>query len=499
MSSRRASTNVSQGFLADMRVAAAELSRKTSGGHKRMVFLFLVTGIVLRASLLSRPVSLAEAASYMEFATQPLGGLLSDYAYPTNHILHSLLTKVSTGILGMGVVQLRLPAFLAGVLCMPLFYLFIRAMFNRYIALITLAIVACSGPLISIGTQAVGYSLCWLSFTASLLLGRHFIKTNDLTSILLIALSSALGTWSVPAFAYGALAVYVWLLIALMQAYDHSLRERVLRLVLSFVVFILLGLALYSPVLQEHGFDQLINHHTYPRLDWVTFDLRHTDMAFALWSMVVDGTSAWIAVLGLVGLVHAAFISSKYRTLVFAAFISAVILCLFMRRLEPAEVWGYLLFLFHLSSGIAVFYLLKFMQEKIFPAWGKRTRTSMAAVLLAPLFAIPGFAFAWDRSMGLPEVQGAVAFLRERMHPGDMLYVQHPWDAPFTFVLRTQHADESMLNAMAREGYSIHVVVAVDEEQTPAAVLRHYGQDPSRWPDLHVVQGWPSFKIYAAP
>lgn len=499
MSSRRAPKTVSLGFLGDLRAAAAELSKQTSSGHKRMIFLLLATGTVLRALLLDRPISFAEAAPYMEFATQPIGGLTSDYAFPTNHVLHSLLTRLSTALFGVGVVQLRLPAFLAGVLCLPLFYLFVRAMFNRYIALITLAIIACSGPLISIGTQALGYSLCWLSFTASLLLGRHFIKTNDLTSALLISVACALGTWSIPAFAYGALAIYVWLLIALNQAYDHSLRERMIRMVLSLVVFVILGLALYTPVMQEHGFDQLINHHTHPRLDWATFDLRHTDMAFSLWSLAVDGTSSWIAVLGLVGLVHAAFVSSKYRALVFAVFISAVSLCLLMRRLEPAEVWGYMLFLFHLSTGIAVFYLLKFLQEKVFPGWGKRTRSTMAALVLAVAFALPGFAFAWDRSMGLPEVDRTVALLKERMHPGDKFFVQHPWDAPLTFGLRAARGDETMLSGPVPEGASIFVATGTQEEQTPQAVLRHNGEDPARWPDLQVMQEWPALKIFEAP
>ena len=64
---------------------------------------------------------------------------MSDYSHPTNHILHTLLTKLSTGILGVGPVALRLPAFLAALLSMPVFYLFARGMFNRYIALIALA------------------------------------------------------------------------------------------------------------------------------------------------------------------------------------------------------------------------------------------------------------------------------------------------------------------------------------------------------------------------
>src|SRR5690606_36282545 len=110
--------------------------------------------------------------------------------------------------------------------------------------------------------------------------------------------------------------------------------ERVLRMVFSLIMFIVMALIFYSPILQEQGFDQLTNHHTHPRLDWRIFDLKHTDMAFALWSLAVDSTSGWTTGLGLIGLLYAAFTSSKLRALLFAIFVSGVALGLPMRRME---------------------------------------------------------------------------------------------------------------------------------------------------------------------
>lgn len=499
MSSRRSKKAASLGFKADLRAGLKELSRQTSTEHKVVVFIFIALGIVLRAMLIGRPISIPEAAPYMEFATLPLGELISDYSLPSNHVFHTLLTRISTGIFGVGVVQLRMPAFLAGVLCMPFFYLFVRAMFNRYIALITLAIVACSGPLISVGTQALGYSVCWLFFTASLLLGRHFVKSNDQTSAMLIALFNALGVWTMPAYAYAALAVFIWILIALTMNYTHSIRERVGRWVLAFIVFVILSFLFYTPVLQEHGFDQLTNSHVHPRLEWADFDLRHTDMAFNLWAFAVDGTSSWIALFGFFGLLYAAFVSSKLRAMLIAIFFAGVTLGLMMRRMEPPQVWAYSLFIFHLSTGIAVFYLLKLLQEKVYPNWGKRARTVVASFVLALAFALPGMKYAWRRSTGLPEVDRTVEMLQTTMRPGDKFFVQHPWDAPMHFALRAAHGDETMLTGPVADGAAVMVAIGEQHEQTVEGVLRHNGQDPARWPGMHMVQDWPGLKIFAAP
>lgn len=499
MSSRRTKKAVSLGFKGDLRAALKDLSRQTSTEHKGVVLLFLVVGIVLRAVSLGRPISIPEAAPFMDFATLPYGQLIADYSLPSNHVFHTLLTRICTDLFGVGVVQLRMPSFLASALCMPLFYLFVRAMFNRYIALLTLAIVACSGPLISVGSMALGYSICWLCFTASLLLGRHFVKSNDQTSASLIAVLNALGMWTMPAYAYAALAVFLWILIALTMNYTHSIRERIGRWVLSFIVFVLLTFLLYTPVLQEHGFDQLTNSHLHPRLEWSAFDLRHTDMAFNLWGFAVDGTSAWIAFFGFIGLLYAAFVSSKLRAMLIALFFAGVILCLLMRRMEPPQVWLYTFFIFHLSSGIAVFYLLKLLQEKVYPNWGKRARTVVASFVLALVFAFPGMKYAWRRATGLPEVDRLVELLKTTMQPGDKLFMQHPWDAPIHFALRAAHGDETMLSGPVKEGAKVLVAVGSAHEQTVEAVLKHNVQDPARWPTMHMVQDWPGMKIFAAP
>jgi|APTNR8051073442_1049403.scaffolds.fasta_scaffold09021_2 4-amino-4-deoxy-L-arabinose transferase-like glycosyltransferase len=499
MSSKRSKKYVSLGFMGDLQLAVNDLRRKSSPEHKAAVLFLIGVGIALRILLLQVPVAYLEATTYIDFATQPITKLLADYSFPTNHVLNTLLVKLSTAVFGIGLWQVRLPGLIAGILTLPLFYLFVRAMFNRYIAVITLAIVATSGPLLTSSITGIGYNLCWFFFVSSLLLGRHFIKSNNVKSSLLLALAGALGLWVMPSYAYAALAIYVWLLVSLIMAYKNSLRERMLRLVFSLIMFIVLALILYSPILQEQGFDQLTNHHTHPRLEWKMFDLRHTDMAFALWSMAVDSTSGWTTGLGLIGLLYAAFTSSKMRALLFSIFISGVLLGLLMRRIEPVEVWGYTFFIFHISSGITVFYLLKFLQEKVFPNWGKRARTSVAALLLMVVFGWPGYEYALEMNYGMPQAHMAAQLIKDQLRPGDKLYVQHPWDAPVQFTTQAMDVDQAYLNGPPVPGGKVMVAVGVRPEQSVDAVLRANGQDPAKWPGMRVVEDWKGLKIFAAP
>lgn len=498
MASKRSKKYVSYGFMGDLHALLDEYARKTSAQHKAAVLLFLLLGIGLRAVLLGRPIQTGEAELYIDFARLPLSELLVATNASGNSVFYSLLTKLSTGLFGVGVVQLRLPNFIAGVLCLPLIYIFTRSMFNRYIALTTLALVACSGPLIGIGSIAVGFGICGAIFTLSLVLGRHFIKSNDLSSGLLIALVNAIGLWTMPAHSYAALAVFLWILISLLMGYTTSIRERIIRLVFVFLVFLALAFLLYAPMMQAHGFDQVIDHHSRPRLDWRTFDQKHTDMAFALWALIESATSGTIIFFSLIGLVYAAFVSSKLRTLLFSLFASGVILCLFMRRIEPVGVWGFTFYIFHISSGLALFYLLKFLQEKAFPTWDKGPRTFLASFVLGLLLIWTGFGYWWGYTVGLPQADKVAVYVRDTLAPGDKLYVQHPWDAPIHFALLAADVDESVLLGDPDRGKA-YVLCGSRPVQTVEGVLSTHGQDPGQASTMRMVQEWPELKIFAAP
>lgn len=500
MSSRSHSRSTpSAGFVGDIRRSIRELGKRTSASHKQFVFFLILVGVALRASLLFRPIMYEEAFAYVDFATRNVGKVLSDYRDPANQIFHTLLTKLSTGLFGVGRVQLRLPAFVAGVLVMPLFYVFVRAMFNRYIALMALALVAASGPLVEYSAIARGYSIAWLCFVSALLLGRHMIKENSAASAVAIGVVCALGMWSVPSMAYAALLIYWWMLFSLTAKYENTLQKRMLNWLLSLVVFVVLTGLLYMPVILTHGFDQLIHHRTVAEQGWKYFVLHHQDKAFDLWAYIIDSTAVWIALLGMIGMLYAAFISSKFRFLGFAMLLGAVPLVFVQTMVGPPQVWLYTLFIFHLSTAIALFYLLKFLQEKLFTKLGKRTRTAASALVLLALFAALGLPMAWKRSAGMPEARACVAYAVRELKTGDKLYVQHPWDWPVKFSAIELGLPFDMLTGTPAPNATVLVACSAIDDQSVRSVLLHNAQDPALEDRMKMVLEPGKLKIFAAP
>jgi len=486
-------------FRADLAQAWKDLWRRTSASHKQFVLLLILVGVALRAILLFQPITYDEAFTFTYYASRPIHVIVSDYSYPNNHILHSMLVKCSTLILGIGKVSLRLPAFIAGVAVMPLFYFFVRAMFNRYIALMTLAMVAASGPLLEYSANARGYSLTWLFFTMALLLGRHFLKTNVLVSAMLIGVVCALGMWAVPTMLYAVVMIYAWLLMSLVAMYDTSLRERIWNWVISLGAFVLLTTLLYLPVILVHGFDQLLHHSTLPERNWKAFTIEHQDRALDLWAHVVDSSSFWLALLGFMGLVHATFISSKFRFLVAGMLLGAVPLVLMQAVVAPPRAWLYTLLIFHLSSGIALFYLLKFVQDKLIPGLGKRSRSVAACLVLLVVFGWPGLQISKLRMAGMPEAHWCAGLVQKNMQPGDKLYTDYPWNAPIEFHLMALGMDRNVLYGPPTPGSRVFVAVGPDYEQTLESVLAHQALAVNAFPPFQLIQDRPRLKIFAAP
>ena len=491
-------------FKADARRAFGKSRSGSSDDQRRWVFLLIGIGAALRIWQMGAPVIYDEAFTYTYYASRPFSILLSDYSYPNNHIFHTLLVKLSTSVFGVGLWQLRLPALLAGIAVMPLFYLFVRAMFNRYIALMSLALVAASGGLIEYSALGRGYSLTWFFFIAALLAGRHFVKTNNTVSAIAVGVACAMGMWTVPTMIYAVATVYLWLLLYIGGKYESSLRQRTTKLLLSVAVFVLLTALFYTPVLIVHGLPHLISHPELGEATWALFTYSQQDKSFDLWIYIVDTSSTLIAFAGFAGLIHAAFITSKFRKLFFAMAVGTVPLVIVQMNVAPPRAWNWTLFIFHLSSAIALFYLLKFIQEKIVPGFAKRTRTVSAALVLVIGTGLVS-ALSLPRRNGLPrytESADAAAYLTGVAKPGDLVLMEFPWDASIEFSCLAEGMDRSLLHpagtGVPPVGARMFLLVSPASGHTPESVLHHYNIPVHRVVVGPKLQDWMRLEIHEA-
>jgi 4-amino-4-deoxy-L-arabinose transferase-like glycosyltransferase len=485
-------------FRADMRKGWSDLMSLTSLSHKQLVVGIILVGAAFRISQLWQGITYDEAFTCTFYAPKPVGFILSDYTWPNNHLLHTLLVKLSMALFGTHLWSVRLPALIAGIAVMPLYYLFVRAMFNRYVAVLALAFVAASGALIEYSALARGYSLTWLFMMAASLAGRHLAKRNNLVSAVLVAVFCALGMWAVPTMMYPALAIYLWLLLYLFSLYDTSLNRRLLGLLFSFGLFVVLSALAYTPVIITHSLDHLLHHPTLGESTWAGFVQTHQEKAFELWVFFNDTAATWISLLGFVGLGYAVYISSKYRIMVISLVFSCVPLVLLQSALGPPQTWAFILFNLHLSSGLAVFYALKFVQEKVYAGFTKRFRTAFACVVILGGMGWLGLHLTKDRIERFDDVASAAAWFNGVLRPGDNVHVLDPNDAPFEFHLMAEGIDPAIATSGTGKG-QIYALVSPAKGQTVGSVLLGDKSTHTDSTSMVKVKDWQRLEIWKRP
>lgn len=174
------------------------------------------------SKILRAPITYDEAYTYLRFARQPYAGILSDYTFTNNHILHTMIVRALTQPLGDSLPVLRLPAFAGAA---ALYLALWRA--GRSLgppAQLWTALVALTPTVVNYAALARSYTLgCALCFWALLLLagvpgaGEPGVGNGGARRRLAgagLLLGAAIGC--VPVFGFFAFGVAAaWLLLAL--------------------------------------------------------------------------------------------------------------------------------------------------------------------------------------------------------------------------------------------------------------------------------------------
>ncbi|HEY0976811.1 MAG TPA: hypothetical protein VGE21_05030 [Flavobacteriales bacterium] len=474
------------------------LWRRSSGEHRGFIALLVLIGAGLRIHQAAQPITYAEAEAFVSLSSKPWGSIITDQHAISGHIAHALLVKCSTGLFGVSLGALRLPALLAGILALPLFHLLVRSLFNRHIALMALALAAASGPLVELSAVARGFSLTWVFLLLMLHDGRTYAVTERARPLQRMSLWCALGMWCTPAMIFPALLAYAWVMFHIVRTYESTTRRRNLRVLLSLLLAGCLTALLYIPVLAVHGLDPVISEPGSEPRTWAAFTATQQEGAFHLWAWFAGATSMAIALVGWLGVFHAVKLSGRYRDLVLAMGLTAVLVTFFLLHLGPPEVWVYTIFIFHLSTAISLFYVLKFMQDKLFGGFDERRRTLLACVLLVAVFAPLGLRGIHDRIPRFPEAAQAADWFLPRLKAQDRVLVALPWDSPIEFHFRSAGIDPRILHQVPTPESRIYVLVGTAKDQTAQLVLDRFAYQGLHAHHFVKVEDWRRLEIFAA-
>lgn len=251
-------------------MSTKEMSRPLSVRLKEVLRhhwpLLVATGIglALRIHFLSQSMRGDESFTYIIFT---LGGLtdLFYYPLPNNHVLHTVLVYLSTHVLGNSPEAIRQPAFLFGIMAIPLVYLVCRRLFSNQSGFAAAVLMAVHPYMVLYSTNARGYSAL-LTFTLLMILaGLRVVERPSLGRCFILALLGSLGLFAVPTMVFPLAGIDLWVLLLLlerMQDVRRSLREFVLPC--GFMTVVLTAL-LYLPVFIVNGGFQQLFHNPFVR------------------------------------------------------------------------------------------------------------------------------------------------------------------------------------------------------------------------------------------
>ncbi len=162
--------------------------------------------------------------------------------------------------------------------------------------------------------------------------------------------------------------------------------------------------------------------------------------------------------------------------------------------------WSYTLLIFHIGSAVALFYLLKFVQDKLIASFAKRGRTAFAALALAAAFGSAAMLGGHhDDPYGrMPEAAPAADYLRTAMAATDRLCTSPKWEHALGFQLLVLGKDEAFAPGPMQPGQGVFLAMEKPSKLGVDLVLLRCGVSEDEVDEPRIVRDWPRLEIFAA-
>ncbi|HEX2718721.1 MAG TPA: glycosyltransferase family 39 protein [Gemmatimonadaceae bacterium] len=439
----------------------------------------LVLALAIRVPDLDQPIRYDEAATWLDYASRPLVEALADYRFPNNHLFHTLLVHVSAAAFGSDPWALRLPAFVAGLLLVPLTWALGRALAGAGAGIAAAALVAASATLALYSTNARGYTIVCCLTVALALLAVHQLRHDEPAGWVLMAAVTALGAWTIPTMLYPALGIGLWAWAA--AGRDGAIVDRpAIRARLGWTALGAAGIAalLYLPVVAHSGLALVVGNRFVRPQSRQSFFAALPDFFSALAADWTRGWPMWVAMV--VGVAAAlgmlswrAGRDSGVRASPFgAALLAALAFLVLNGRIPYVRVWMYLIPLAAVAAGAAL--------TSIAARLGAGSRTPFIAAAIGAVCGVAGAIGVAgsnairraDDTGAMPFAEAVAARLARELAPRDRVIASAPADLPLSYYLRRAGAPGRPLRASADSAGTIWIVVLDDPPQHVDALVR---------------------------
>jgi len=420
-----------------------EALRTEEKNHLCALLIIVMTAVVVRLWFLFQPMRYDEAFTFIQFASKPLYRGLSDYSYPNNHPLHTLLVHIAYSIFGSQPWVIRLPVFCAGILTVAASYVATRIVFDKRSALLAAAFVASSPLLILYSTNARGYMLICLIFLTLYALGAALLQRSTTARWFLFTILSAAGFYTIPVMLYPFGIIVVWLCMSIIFPDKTIDRTAFLKnLLYSLAAVVLLTAIAYMPIMLVSGFESLVENRFIKPLPWTAYSRHILSYLYSIWIYWNKDLPTWISLP-----CAAAFIASGifYRRLtdlnvpvVAAVPIWSIALLLVQRVMPHERVWIFLIPLYFVCASSGLSYFFKHVELRV----GKYAHSAHLLKVGVPVMislwlsytAIHTQSVTHSTETGtLQDAEQITILMKDYLRPGDAVYAPCPSDSPLSY------------------------------------------------------------------
>ncbi|MDD2889360.1 MAG: glycosyltransferase family 39 protein [bacterium] len=446
--------------------------------HIYTLFIIIFVGIAVRLMFLFQPIRYDEAFTFLNYASKPLYIGLSNYSFPNNHLFHTFWVHISWLLFGNKLWAIRLPALLTGIAIIPVSYITIRLIYNKYAALLTVSIIAVSSILIEFSTNARGYSILVLIFLLTLVFGTHLKKDRQSHVWLLFTILSVLGFYTIPTMLYSIGIVIVWLFLSILYENTNLSRTIILKkLFFSMVGIVIFTIILYIPVLIVSGIDTLVNNSFVTPKNWIYFItnlLPSFHSVWLQWNRDIPSILSFILVVGFfISLIFHRQLTIHRVPLVLATVIWCIPILVFQRVVPYERVWIFLLplYLGFASAGLSypILKIIKFNRYK-------HVIFSILALTLSiglSINVIRTKSVYYSEDTGtLRDAKAITIFLKEYLNFNDKVLGICPSSAPLMYYFKLYNIPLDYLTPLDLNSSTRILIIVNKPTQTLKSVLR---------------------------
>jgi uncharacterized membrane protein len=413
------------------------------------VFLGIITlvALTLRLYIINNPIGYDEAYTFINFSSKPFKFILADYHAPNNHILNSLLIGIVYRLLGNHTWIVRVPAFFASLLSVPVAYVAARRFFSPSLALTASAVLAITSDMVNEAANGRGYPTIILF---SLLLANFagmLVKEQRRSTLIAYAITGALGFYTIPIFLYPMAGISLWVAATYLVA-DEPWKDRWHKLWVFLATCAASGIltfVLYSPVIFfGTGFKSLVANNIVKTQTWNEFADNFITRSKLTWNSWLTYSAAILKQTLITGFLLSVVFYRKISNQKLPMQISLILgagIMLVLQRVAPLErIWSYLEMFYLVFSAIALAWLIYILAKTLTneQTAGKVVSSLVLLIVLAAFthttVTTQNRQARLDRTVA-PE-QFAAEYIAQHITPNDTVVATAPSDLQTAYYLK---------------------------------------------------------------